>query len=262
MEESQKKKRKEIQAKITALKKSVTRGDRKKKEFVDQLAQLQIELEAIDINTDDNVDILKSEEIKDAVENQIPTTTTRISKAQKRRDKKAVKESERELQIAEQERENVEGARHIEQQKIKGILKSRKLGVFEIPSNGDCLYAALSHQLESNQIINSVESLRKKTADYIRRNPDLFHPFLCSQDTGEPLTIEQYQKYCDETEKSSTWGGQPEVIQSEGPPILIGEEHQQQPLTLVYHRHMYGLGEHYNSVTALTDSQSEDEFTQ
>jgi OTU domain-containing protein 6 len=38
-----------------------------------------------------------------------------------------------------------------------------------------------------------------------------------------------------------------EVIQAEGPPVLIGDEFDSAKLTITYHRHYYGLGEHYNS---------------
>ena len=36
-------------------------------------------------------------------------------------------------------------------------------------------------------------------------------------------------------------------IQAEGPLMQIGEDFAGEPLTVTYHRHMYGLGEHYNS---------------
>lgn len=42
-----------------------------------------------------------------------------------------------------------------------------------------------------------------------------------------------------------------EVVQAEGRPVVIGEEFSDSsstPVLLTYHRHMYGLGEHYNSV--------------
>ena len=39
------------------------------------------------------------------------------------------------------------------------------------------------------------------------------------------------------------------VIQGEGQEsLVVGEDQKGEPLTLTYHRHMYGLGEHYNSV--------------
>ena len=41
------------------------------------------------------------------------------------------------------------------------------------------------------------------------------------------------------------------VVQGEGPPINMGEEFEgkgQPTIVLAYHRHAFGLGEHYNSV--------------
>jgi OTU domain-containing protein 6 len=41
-----------------------------------------------------------------------------------------------------------------------------------------------------------------------------------------------------------------EVIQAEGPSVLIGDEFAKHKLVITYHRHYYGLGEHYNSTKA------------
>lgn len=86
------------------------------------------------------------------------------SKAQKRREKQAAKNKDREDRIKEQEILNLTGARHIEFQKIKSILKDKNLQIYEIPSDGNCLYNAISHQMvgETN------ETLRKKTAQYMK----------------------------------------------------------------------------------------------
>lgn len=61
----------------------------------------------------------------------------RITKAQRRREKKAIQMKERELRINEQEAENVYGARQIETETIKNILKERGLMIHEIPSDGN-----------------------------------------------------------------------------------------------------------------------------
>ena len=45
-----------------------------------------------------------------------------------------------------------------------------------------------------------------------------------------------------------------QVVQAEGPPMVLGEQFAQKPLILTYHRHAYGLGEHYNSVTSKNSS--------
>ena len=43
-----------------------------------------------------------------------------------------------------------------------------------------------------------------------------------------------------------------QVIQAEGPSMVMGEDRRgERSLILTYHRHMFGLGEHYNSVAIL-----------
>jgi OTU domain-containing protein 6 len=62
---------------------------------------------------------------------------SRVTKAQKRRDKKSEKDKERVVLIAQQEQENKLGPRHLEEVRIKEILTSRRLQLHEVPSNGD-----------------------------------------------------------------------------------------------------------------------------
>lgn len=64
-------------------------------------------------------------------------TQHRVTKAQRRREKKTTQLKERELRIAEQEVQNLQGIRHVESLKINEILKKRDLMVFEIPSDGN-----------------------------------------------------------------------------------------------------------------------------
>merc|ERR1711909_199047 len=78
---------------------------------------------------------------------------------------------------------------------------------------------------------------------------------------GEMLSDAEFQAYCNKMASTPAWGGQVElqamatvlkrpieVIQAEGPPMVVGEQFKQSALVLTYHRHAYGLGEHYNSV--------------
>ena len=61
----------------------------------------------------------------------------RVTKAQRRRDKKAEQQKERERAIAEQEVANLEGPRHRETEAIRHRLKARGRAVQMIPSDGD-----------------------------------------------------------------------------------------------------------------------------
>ena len=65
----------------------------------------------------------------------------RISKAQKRRDKKAEKEKQHLLDKERQELENLTGKRNVEQETISRLLEGRGLSLFEVPSDGDCMFA-------------------------------------------------------------------------------------------------------------------------
>ena len=61
----------------------------------------------------------------------------RVTKAQRRRDKKAEQQRERERAIAEQEVANREGPRHQETEAIRQRLRERGRTVHMIPSDGD-----------------------------------------------------------------------------------------------------------------------------
>ena len=100
-------------------------------------------------------------------------------------------------------------------------------------------------------------------------------PFLSDPSTGEPLSEDAFEDYCQKVAKSTTWGGQLEIralaneyktpieiIQADGPVINVGghEYGSESPLILSYHRHFYRLGEHYNSVIdKVGDSEAEEE---
>ena len=61
----------------------------------------------------------------------------RVTKAQRRRDRKAEHQRERDRAIAEQEVANREGPRHRETEAIRLRLKERGRAVHMIPSDGD-----------------------------------------------------------------------------------------------------------------------------
>ncbi|XP_015509253.1 deubiquitinase OTUD6B [Neodiprion lecontei] len=264
-----KKERKELQAQIQNLKKSICKGDKKrKKEITEEIAQLEIDLDKKQeqeiINSRLKEAPVENEHFS-ADDNQPEQTQQRISKAQKRRDKKSNAEKERYQRIIEQEAENVNGKRNVETQAIIKILQERHLRIHEIPSDGHCLYNAVSHQLrEIGDIPLGFKTLRVKTSEYLKANMNDFVPFLHNAESEETLSPEQYTKYCDDVAGTTAWGGAVElqvlsqvlkcpieVIQATGAPYVIGEEYKDEgkKVTLTYHRHMYGLGAHYNSVT-------------
>ena len=185
----------------------------------------------------------------------------RVSKAQKRRDKKAQKEKDRDAEIEAQELANLTGSRQTEADAIRAKLTSRGLVLHEVVSDGDCLYAGVAHQLalQGQTSIDALE-VRKVTSEALRAKKNDYLPFLTDPKTGDLLDDAGFEQYCSDLESTKVWGGQIElraisehfstpieVVQAEGSDVKLGEEFKKDPLVLTYHRHIFGLGEHYNS---------------
>ncbi|XP_066290767.1 deubiquitinase OTUD6B-like [Branchiostoma lanceolatum] len=283
-----KQERKELQAKLQQMKNSVPKNDKKrKKQLTVEIAQLEAELDERHLREEAELQAGSGDaseeqdavtegvgglQVTDAAQGQQPQKQ-KVSKAQKRREKKAAKDKERDQRIAESEVDNLSGARHMETQKIKALLRDRQLAVKEISSDGHCLYNAVAEQLKQVGDEKSMLGLRQLTAEYMKSHTDDFLPFLSKHDTGDPYTPEEFEDYCNDIANTAAWGGQLElqalsrilkcsieVIQAEGPAIKIGEEYDTKlPIILTYHRHMYGLGEHYNTVRPLAEELAEEE---
>ncbi|XP_015109094.1 deubiquitinase OTUD6B isoform X2 [Diachasma alloeum] len=271
-----KKERKELQAQIQTLKKSISKGDKKKKrEVTEEIMRMESDLDRrqeeemmnfrlsqVTVTGLPSETVILPEEDDNEEKGEDVEPVQRISKAQKRREKKAQAERERNERIIEQEALNVFGKRNIETQAIKKMLGERNLTLYEIPSDGHCLYNAVAHQLKLiDDIPLGLQDLRTKTAVHLRENMNDFLPFLSNPDSEELFSPEQYEKYCDNVATTSAWGGAIEVlskvlkcpievIQATGVPYIVGSEFEtSRKVTVTYHRHMYELGAHYNSVT-------------
>ncbi|XP_012868001.1 PREDICTED: OTU domain-containing protein 6B isoform X1 [Dipodomys ordii] len=270
------KEKKELQAKIQGMKNAVPKNDKKRrKQLTEDVAKLEKEMEQKHREELEQLKLASKENEIDSIavnishlviENQPP----RISKAQKRREKKAALEKEREERIAEAEIENLSGARHVENEKLTEILAARELEMKQIPSDGHCMYRAIEDQLKTQDCTLTVAKLRSQTAEYMQSHRDDFLPFLTNPNTGDMYTPEEFGKYCDDIVNTAAWGGQLElralshilktpieIIQADSPPIVVGEEYPKKPLILVYMRHAYGLGEHYNSVAQLVNTATQ-----
>ncbi|KAI4465604.1 otu domain containing protein [Holotrichia oblita] len=104
---------------------------------------------------------------------------TKVTRAQRRRNKKHEEDKEREKRILEQEEVNKQGPRILESAAIKEILKSNDLDIFNIPADGNCLYCAVNHQLETTgRETSTVSKLRKMTAEFMRQHKEDFLPFM------------------------------------------------------------------------------------
>lgn len=271
--------RKDLQAKIQALKKTSTKG-KKKKEMQETITQMEQELELkqneelSQINNisenkcSENVekeDMFEETEANDSdADNVKSPLPMRMTRAQKRRNKKAEETKERDKRIADEEKKNKDGdtPRDYEIRKIKDLLKEMGFELYNIPADGNCLYCAVNHQLKvTGRNVSTVNNLRKETASFMRDNIDNFLPFMYNSDeSDEPMDEAKFLEYCKNVETTKLWGSQLElralssilqcpikIIQATGLPTIQGENYEGPPLVLTYHRHLYRLGEHYNS---------------
>ncbi|KAK7899112.1 hypothetical protein WMY93_019965 [Mugilogobius chulae] len=282
MAKQHRKEKKELQAKIQSMKNAVPKNDKKRrKQMTEEILKLEADMnqkheEELKQLTSEGEGDRKVEQITNEVETltvnreqQEESKQHRITKAQKRRDKKAAQEKERETRIAEAEVENLLGERHQEGMKLAQKLAQQQLQIKEISSDGHCMYRAIEDQLSQKTQFGgamNVKELRCRTAEHMRSNMDDFLPFLTNPNTGDLFTTDEFEKYCSDVEHTSAWGGQLElralthilqlpieVVQADSTTITIGEEYNDKPITLVYMRHAYGLGEHYNSVEKLKE---------
>lgn len=279
------KEKKDMQAKIQSMKTAIPKNDKKRrKQMTEEIAKIEADLNQKheeELRQLKSTTITEVEEVLNGVETmkmegggggeeeEEGVRQPRLTKAQKRRDKKAAQEKERESRIAEAEVQNLQGVRHQEGLKLAEKLAQQQLQIKEISSDGHCMYRAIEDQLahRSNPgLIMSVKDLRSRTAEHMRGHADDFLPFLTNSNTGDMYTSDEFEKYCSDVEHTAAWGGQlelraltqvlhlpVEVIQADSPTIKIGEEFDSESITLVYMRHAYGLGEHYNSVELLKD---------
>jgi OTU domain-containing protein 6 len=138
---------------------------------------------------------------------------------------------------------------------IKKTIEPLGLSIVEIESDGHCLYRAVAHQLKEKNIEETdFKQIRKRVANHMRKHKDDFIHFL-ETSSGDMMTDQEYNKYCDRVESSADWGGQVELLAlvnvlnlpirifTSGPPIEMGEHIKADPITLSFHRNYYALGE-------------------
>lgn len=207
------------------------------------------------------------------------TLPIKLSKAQRRRKRKEEREKERHAQI-DKEILGMKDLRADEMEQLGKKLSALSMEVEEIPSDGHCLYRAIGDQLSRKTTtdelykefyeINESEplhmALRRLAAKTIRLHKSHFQLFLPDTDV---------ESYCDAITgcENIVWGGHLEIAalseylgraiivhSAEGEPIEIlplKSNHaggKERDLHISYHKHYYGLGEHYNSLSSITPS--------
>lgn len=145
-----------------------------------------------------------------------------------------------------------------------------------IRPDGHCLFSAVADQMEGvgkpvrlasqDKDLDAFRAVRHTAARYMEAHPDDFAPFLLAAEDGTDLNTHIAQ-----IRDTAEWGGQLELsalasaydvnirVLHDGRSELItpagaadeGEDSDKRPmLWLVYYRHGFGLGEHYNSLRA------------
>ncbi|XP_070639671.1 OTU domain-containing protein 6A [Bos indicus] len=257
--------KKELQARIQFMKSSVPKTDKKKRKQLNlDVARLEAEMEQKHQQELEkfqerfpNISIIDSvtEDLaKMDLENQPPG----FSRAQRKRERRAALERARQERIAEVDMEHLASFRQDEEEKLSAILEAKHLEMKDMPTDSHCMYRAIQDQLVFSV---TVESLRSRTAEYMRKHIDDFLPFFSHLAPGDAYSRDYFLSYCDDIVGSASWGSQLElralshvlqtpieVIQADSPAIVVGEEYTKKPLILVYVRYTCNFGAHYNSV--------------
>mmetsp|Transcript_50087 Transcript_50087/g.108548 ORF Transcript_50087/g.108548 Transcript_50087/m.108548 type:complete len:300 (-) Transcript_50087:65-964(-) len=243
-----------------AIRQSIPKGDRAEREKAE--ASLDAALRDMYARHANELSPFSAEEkASEALSSLSVSCSSKSSKQSKRRQKKASEEQEREKRIAEEKAASGPSARAVETERLMAKLEPLGLAVQEVPADGHCLYRSVADQLQRSGDAADFQQCRRLAAEYIRTHPDDFMPYLPGE--AGATTIDAY---CAQVESSSEWGGQLEitalshacrrcvaVYSADGPPLLTGEQYAGAPLTLAYHRHYFGLGEHYNSLVRVDE---------
>uniref|UniRef100_G1SSI0 ubiquitinyl hydrolase 1 n=1 Tax=Oryctolagus cuniculus TaxID=9986 RepID=G1SSI0_RABIT len=261
----QRREERELQARIQAMKHTVPKNDKKRrKQLLQEMAHLEAKMEEkhqqeLELyferrSRSTNVDSVTDELARMALENQ----SLYLSRAQRRHERKAAHQQEHQERIEVLEMEDLASYRREEEEKLAAILRAKNLEMKNIPADGHCMYRAIQDQLMS---FVTVDSLRHCTSEYMQKHVDDFLPFFSNPNICDGCARADFLKYCQDIVRRASWGTQLElralshilqtrieVIRADSPALIIGEEYNTKPLTLVYLRHACVTGEHYNSV--------------
>ncbi|KAL3814521.1 hypothetical protein ACJIZ3_015789 [Penstemon smallii] len=277
----------DLQNKEIALKKAAAKGSKaeqkaKKKQVDEEISQLSTKLKekqaeelsslGYSSTTDKqkgNLDNLVKAIAGVSVTNQ--TEQSKPRKSVKKREKRAQEEAAREQRIQE-EQNNIVSDRMIENEKLEQKLEPLGYTINEIKPDGHCLYRAVEDQLALQSGGSSpynFQELRQMVAAYMRNHVSEYLPFFLSENMAdgesEDSLTERFENHCKEIESTAAWGGQLElgalthclkkpimIFSGSFPDVEMGKEYKSGALNasimLSYHKHAFGLGEHYNSV--------------
>ncbi|KAK6940927.1 OTU domain, partial [Dillenia turbinata] len=263
-----------LQDKEVALKKAAAKGSKavqkaKKKRVEDEILSSKLkekhaeELALLGYNASGNGENSNFDNLVKAIAGASVTQQADHPKATKgaeRHEKRAKQEAAREQRIQE-EQSNIVSNRMIENEILERKLEPLARAVEDqlaFVSGGSSPYG--------------YQELREMVIDYIRKHASHFLPLFLSEcateDSGYSLA-EKFENYGKEVESTGAWGGQLElgalthclrkhimIFSGSFPDVEMGKEYKsdgvsspsKSSIMLSYHKHAFGLGEHYNSV--------------
>ncbi|CAK5085104.1 unnamed protein product [Meloidogyne enterolobii] len=228
----QNKERKEMRAKITALKHAIPKNNvKKKKEVMQQVEQMENELKKRHqeqllglAKTSEDVKINEDEKHEEeANQNSAVDSVTsffkeiKLSKSQQKKENKRKEQEAKRLEASQKDQESaVYSKSYKENEAIKQLLIQRNLKLKDIPPDGDCLYRAISHQyFLLKGIKHTAEDLRIMAAKFIKKNKKEFLGYLINSEgnlVDEESFDDYYYKVKHMCSKGGDWGGEPEVF--------------------------------------------------
>ena len=235
---------KQLQGHLQKLKKKYTNKEHKK---LLTKAKERWETELMDFYATSGFDSTANKtESSESEKSEVPLKETRQMKRQKR------KQLEKDSMLNEIKSEKSISIKDKEMDELAVVFQKHGLQLElmeEIPGDGDCLFTAVSHEL--NKIAIKIESnaLRSKVVDYMEENINEFEPFYC-----EPIPFADYLKDM----RHHSWGGHLELIAISKLYNVNIDIYSVDGLNkiatdftkgikLIYLKHFLALGEHYNA---------------
>jgi OTU domain-containing protein 6 len=216
----------------------------------------------------------EQEQVDNDNNNELSQKEKNMAKARRKKMAKKEKERERELEIETERQSAGPSARAMEVMRMMELyLAPHELHIHDISSDGNCLYRAISHQLQQHQDTTTTTTMtftkvRSLCADMLLQHRDDYEPF-CEYHNDK---VTSYEEYVEQVRHSSEWGGQLElralaqglqrtivVYSADAAPLHMtpsssNTNNDNDVLRVSFHRSYYALGEHYNSVIPQSSS--------
>lgn len=274
----------DLQNRITGMKKQATKSTRK--EVNSKCLTLQESLKAKheqelremngvehgeredEITPEKLLEQLDLNKVEQPLDNPKPVASSEPTNNRRRRNRQKEKLAKRDAEIARMKEEaKLEASKQpdlkkIEQEAIDQLCLVKHLTPYDIIPDGHCLFASILDQLKlrHDEVAQDldVSKLRHYACEYMRRHKDDFTPYLFDEET---MQLKDIEIYTEEMENTAKWGGELEILalskhfdcpisimMSGRPTHVLNESGKKPELKLVYYKHTYALGEHYNSL--------------